>query len=152
MGIFSKPKKEASPPDDQISQVIAKFQSWTSSYSETEINGRIVTQEQINEIIAYIIRQSVALEDEYLIQWASKVCVAMLSATTDIAPVETMAQVVFDGSVGSMTLRKRYANSPQLLEAITTLGVASYKVSEKHPKFNEVLQYTSENAQKLAGN
>ena len=96
--------------------------------------------------------QSVSLNDELLLQWSSKVCVAMLSATTDVAPVDSMAQVVFDGTVGSMTLRKRYASNAQMLHAIETLGVASYKMSEKHPKFREVLQYMGDNSAKLAGN
>jgi hypothetical protein len=152
MGIFSKPKKEASPPDDQIRQVITKFQGWTNSYLATEINGRNVTLDDVHDLVEYVIVQSVKFNDEDMIQWCSKVCVAMLSATTEVAPVDVMAQVVFDGSVGSMILRKKYASNQQLLQAIETLGVASYKVSERHPKFGEVLQYTSENAQKLNGN
>lgn len=50
-----------------------------------------------------------------------------------------------------MTLRRKYSNDPKLLEAITTLGVASYKVSERHPNFNEVHEYMRDNAQKLSG-
>ena len=152
MGIFSKPKKEQSPPDDTIRQVITKFQGWTDSYSATEINGKNVTSAEIKDLVEYVIMQSVSLNDELLLQWSSKVCVAMLSATTDVAPVDSMAQVVFDGTVGSMTLRKRYASNAQMLHAIETLGVASYKMSEKHPKFREVLQYMGDNSAKLAGN
>jgi hypothetical protein len=151
MGIFSKAKKEASLPDEQIRQVITKFQGWTDSYSTSEINGRMVSPTEINNLVAYVILESVSLNDELLLQWCSKVCVAMISATTDEAPIGTMAQIVFDGSVGSMTLRKRYSNNPKLLEAITILGIASYKVSERHPNFKEVLQYMSDNAHKLAG-
>jgi hypothetical protein len=151
MGIFSKPKREPSPPDDTIRQVITKFQGWTESYSATEVNGRIVSSSDVKDLVAYVIMQSVTLEDELLLQWSSKVCVAMLSATTEVAPVDSMAQVMFDSTVGSMTLRKRYAKNPQLLDAIETLGVASYKMSEKHPKFREVLQYMGDNSEKLAG-
>jgi hypothetical protein len=151
MGIFNKPKREPSPPDDTIRQVITKFQGWTDSYSATEVNGRIVSSSDVKDLVAYVIMQSVTLEDELLRQWSSKVCVAMLSATTEVAPVESMAQVMFDSTVGSMTLRKRYAKNPQLLDAIETLGVASYKMSEKHPKFREVLQYMGDNSEKLAG-
>jgi len=151
MGIFSKAKKELSSRDDQVRQVVTKFQGWTSSYIETEINGKSVSPTEINELVEYVILKSMDMNDELMLQWSSKVCVAMLSATTDVAPIGTMAQILFDSSVGSMTLRKKYSNDPKLLEAITTLGVASYKVSERHPNFNEVLEYMRDNAQKLSG-
>jgi hypothetical protein len=151
MGIFSKAKKETSSRDDQVKQVVTKFQGWTSSYTETEINGKSVSPTEINELVEYVILKSMDLNDELMLQWSSKVCVAMLSATTDVAPVATMAQVLFDSGVGSMTLRKKYSKDTELLEAITTLGVASYKVSERHPNFNEVLEYMRDNAKKLSG-
>ena len=151
MGIFSKAKKEHSSRDDQVRQVVTKFQAWTSSYTETEINGKNVSPAEINELVEYVILKSMDMNDELMLQWSSKVCVAMLSATTDVAPIGTMAQILFDSSVGSMTLRRKYSNDPKLLEAITTLGVASYKVSERHPNFNEVLEYMRDNAQKLSG-
>jgi hypothetical protein len=151
MGIFSKAKKEPSPRDDQVRQVVTKFQGWTSSYTETEINGKSVSPAEINELVEYVILKSMDMNDELMLQWSSKVCVAMLSATTDVAPIGTMAQILFDSGVGSMTLRRKYSNDPKLLEAITTLGVASYKVSERHPSFNEVLEYMRDNAQKLSG-
>jgi hypothetical protein len=151
MGIFSKPKREPLPADDTIKQVISKFQGWTDSYTAIEINGRKVSSAEVKDFVAWIIKQSISLNDELLLQWSSKVCVAMLSATTEVAPVDSMAQVMFDSTVGSMTLRKRYAKNPQLLDAIETLGVASYKMSEKHPKFREVLQYMVDNSEKLAG-
>lgn len=151
MGIFSKAKKEPSSRDDQVRQVVTKFQGWTSSYIETEINGKSVSPAEINELVEYVILKSMDMNDELMLQWSSKVCVAMLSATTDVAPIGTMAQILFDSGVGSMTLRKKYSNDPKLLEAITTLGVASYKVSERHPNFNEVLEYMRDNAQKLSG-
>ncbi len=151
MGIFSRAKKEPSFPEDQVRQVVSKFQGWTSSYTETEINGKNVSPSEINELVEYVILKSMDRNDELLLQWSSKVCVAMLSATTDVAPINTMAQILFDGSVGSMTLRKRYSNDPKLLEAITILGIASYKVSERHPNFTEVLEYMRDNAQKLSG-
>ena len=151
MGIFSKSKKESSSRDDQVRQVVTKFQGWTSSYTETEINGKSVSPTEINELVEYVILKSMDLNDELMLQWSSKVCVAMLSATTDVAPVATMAQVLFDSGVGSMTLRKKYSKDTELLEAITTLGVASYKVSERHPNFNEVLEYMRDNAKKLSG-
>ena len=151
MGIFSKSKKESSSRDDQVRQVVTKFQGWTSAYTETEINGKSVSPTEINEFVEYVILKSMDLNDELMLQWSSKVCVAMLSATTDVAPVATMAQVLFDRGVGSMTLRKKYSKDTELLEAITTLGVASYKVSERHPNFNEVLEYMRDNAKKLSG-
>ena len=151
MGIFSKPKKESSTPDDQVKIVIEKFQGWTVSYIETEINGKRVSPAELRELVAYVIKASVAANDEHLLQWTSKACVAMDSASTDIAPVDVMAQVVFDVSAHSLTLRKKYQAHPQLLEAITTLGVASYKVSETHPNFKEVLQYMMDNPSKLSG-
>ena len=151
MGIFSKAKKEPSSRDDQVRQVVTKFQGWTSSYIETEINGKSVSPAEINELVEYVILKSMDMNDELMLQWSSKVCVAMLSATTDVAPVATMAQVLFDSGVGSMTLRKKYSKDTELLEAITTLGVASYKVSERHPNFNEVLEYMRDNAKKLSG-
>jgi hypothetical protein len=151
MGIFSKPKKESSTPDDQVRIVIEKFQGWTISYVETEINGKRVSPAELRELVAYVIKASVAANDEHLLQWTSKACVAMDSASTDIAPVDVMAQVVFDVSAHSLTLRKKYQTHPQLLEAITTLGVASYKVSETHPNFKEVLQYMMDNPSKLSG-
>ncbi len=151
MGIFSKPKKEFSTPDDQVRIVIEKFQGWTISYVETEINGKRVSPAELRELVAYVIKASVAANDEHLLQWTSKACVAMDSASTDIAPVDVMAQVVFDVSAHSLTLRKKYQTHPQLLEAITTLGVASYKVSETHPNFKEVLQYMMDNPSKLSG-
>jgi hypothetical protein len=151
MGIFNKAKKEPSSRDDQVRQVVTKFQGWTSSYAETEINGKIVSPAEINELVEYVILKSMDMNDELMLQWSSKVCVAMISATTDVAPIDTMAQILFDSSVGSMTLRRKYSNDPKLLEAITTLGVASYKVSERHPNFNQVLEYMRDNAQKLSG-
>ena len=151
MGLFNRPKREAPSRDDQMRQVVTKFQGWTSSYTETEINGKSVSPTEINDLVEYVILKSMDLNDELMLQWSSKVCVAMLSATTDVASIGTMAQVLFDSSVGSMTLRKKYSNDPQLIEAITTLGVASYKVSEKHPHFNEVLEYMRDNAHKLSG-
>jgi hypothetical protein len=151
MGIFSKAKKELSSRDDQVRQVVTKFQGWTRSYTETEINGKSVSPAEINELVEYVILKSMDMNDELMLQWTSKVCVAMLSATTDVAPIGTMAQILFDSSVGSMTLRRKYSNDPKLLEAITILGVASYKVSERHPNFNEVLEYMRDNAQKLSG-
>lgn len=152
MGIFSKPQREASPPDDQVRQVIKKFQGWTDSYTETEINGRKVSPAEIRELVEYVIKASIAANDEHLLQWTSKACVAMESASTDTASVDVMAQVIFDVSAHSLTLRKKYQAHAQLLEAITTLGVASFKVSEKHPQFKEVLQYMKDNSSKLSGN
>ena len=151
MGIFSKAKKESTSRDDQVRQVVTKFQGWTSSYTETEINGKRVSPKEVNDLVEYVILKSMESNDELMLQWSSKVCVAMLSATTDVAPVSTMAQVLFDSGVGSMTLRKKYSNDPELLEAITILGIASYKVSERHPNFDEVLEYMRDNAKKLSG-
>jgi len=151
MGIFSKPKKEPSVPDDQIKIVIEKFQGWTVSFIETEINGKKVSPAELREIVAYVVKASVAANDEHLLQWTSKACVAMESATTEVASVDVMAQVVFDVSAHSLTLRKKYQGHSQLLDAITTLGVASYKVSEKHPQFKDVLQYMMDNPTKLSG-
>lgn len=152
MGIFSKPKREASPPDEQISKVIEKFQGWTSAYRETEINGKSVSPAEIQELVAYLVKASIAANDEHLLQWTSKACVSMESAKQDIAPIDVMAQVIFDVSAHSLTLRKKYQAHQQLLEAITTLGVAAYKVSEEHPQFKEVLEYMRLNSSKLSGN
>jgi hypothetical protein len=152
MGIFSKPKKETSVPDDQIKLVIEKFQGWTISYIETEINGKKVSPAELRDLVAYVVKASIAANDEHLLQWTSKACVSMESAKTDIAPVDVMAQVIFDVSAHSLTLRKKYQTHPQLLEAITTLGVAAYKVSEEHPQFKEILEYMRTNSSKLSGN
>ena len=152
MGIFSKPKKESSAPDDQVKIVIEKFQGWTVPYVDAEINGKRVSPTELKDLVAYVVKASVAANDEHLLQWTSKACVAMDSASVDVAPVDVMAKLVFDVSAHSLTLRKKYQAHPQLLDAITTLGVASYKVSEKHPQFKDVLQYMMDNPNKLSGN
>ncbi len=153
MGFFSKSKghSSSSSSEDNMLILIAKWQGWVDAFEDTEIIGKNYKLSDIQTYIDSIAREAVSRNDELLLQWTSKVCVAMLSSTKKIAPVDIMAQVMFDISVVSMDLRKRYAKSPKLLEAVTVLGLASYKVFEGHPNLNEILQYTSDNAQKLAG-
>jgi hypothetical protein len=152
MGIFSKPKSsKQTPSEETVRSVITKFQGWLNAYEPMEINGVTHQLKDLESFVEFLVRQSVVNEDELLLQWVSKVCVAMDKSTITESTPETLAQLVFDCTSVSMTLRKKYANIPEIVQALTVLGVASIKVCEKFPIYREALEYMRLNADKLSG-
>lgn len=154
MGLFSKPNSKSAQVDisEKVNQIISNWQGWVNAFVEAEFEGKKYSLSQLNEAIAFLVTEAASLNDEVLLQWTSKACVAIKSSTTDIAPVDSMAQVMFDVASFSITLRKKYSGKTKYEEAITLLGLAALKTLEQHPNYTEILEYMRLNANKLAGN
>ena len=154
MGLFSKPNSKSAQADisEKVNQIISNWQGWVNAFVEAEFEGKKYSLSQLNEAIAFLVTEAASLNDEVLLQWTSKACVAIKSSTTDIAPVDSMAQVMFDVSSYSITLRKKYSGKTKYEEAITLLGLAALKTLEQHPNYTEILEYMRLHANKLAGN
>lgn len=153
MGLFSKskPQNPGMPPEATLQSVITKFQGWLGTYKPTEINDKKYELVDLEKMVDFLVRKSAEYGDEYMLQWTSKACVAMdITTVTEAAP-DVFAQVVFDATVGSMDLRKKYAAHPEIVDAITVLGVASIKTCERFPNYKDALEYMRTNSEKLAG-
>lgn len=137
-------------PEDQINGLVLKFQSWIPDSFLGEFNGTRYNAPGLKNIVDFLVRVSARTEDEQLLQFVGKSC-AGFNEPED-ASVEHIAQFLFDSTVVSMELRKRYAEVAPAVEGIVTLGLAVLATLEKHPKFPDVLEYTSANSHKLAGN
>ena len=153
MGLFSKLNSKAKQTgvEDTISQIIVKWQGWVESFVEGENDGKKYSLSDLNEAISFLVTESAARNDELLLQWTSKACVAIRSATKDIVPIEEMAQVMFDVAAYTGAVRRNYAENLKIQSAISLMGLSVLKSAEFHPNYNEVLDYLRLNSQKLAG-
>jgi hypothetical protein len=151
MGIFSKPKPKVTEviPESQLLEVINKFSGWLPSKFSKEINGKKYNSTNLGTLVDLLVRASAQSGDELLLQFTAKSCASFQDTEED--SIESLAQLHFDLTTSSMGLRKTYAKDSAVLEGITVIGLASYSVFEKHPKYKKVLEYMSSNAQKLAG-
>lgn len=152
MGLFSKPNSRSAQADVSatVNQIIANWHGWVDAFVEVEYGGKRYSRSNLNEAIAFLVTEAAARNDELLLQWTSKACVAIESATKDFAPVELMAQALFDVFAHSLTLREKYSGKTNFDEAITLLGLAMIDTAEKHPNYTEVLEYMRLNSNKLA--
>lgn len=153
MGLFSKskPQNPEMPPEATLRIVITKFQGWLGTYEPTEINDKKYELVDLEKMVDFLVRKSAEYGDEMMLQWTSKACVAMDVSTVTEAKPEVFAQVIFDATVGSMDLRKKYVAYPDIVNAITVLGVASIKTCERFPNYKDALEYMRANSEKLAG-
>ena len=153
MGIFSKskPSNPQMPPESTLRSVIVKFQGWLDTYEATEINDVKYELAELKNIVEFLVRKSAEYGDEYMLQWTSKACVAMDISTVTEATPDVFAQVIFDATTGSMDLRKKYAAYPEIVNAITVLGIASLKTCERFPNYRDALEYMRTNSDKLTG-
>lgn len=153
MGLFSKskPQNPEMPPEATLRSVIMKFQGWLGTYEPTEINDKKYELVDLEKMVDFLVRKSAEYGDEFMLQWTSKACVAMDTTTVTEASPDIFAQVIFDATVGSMDLRKKYAAYPDIVNAITVLGVASIKTCERFPNYKDALEYMRTNSEKLAG-
>jgi hypothetical protein len=151
MGIFSKPKAKAIEPisESQLLEVINKFNSWIPKNFSKDINGKKYNSSDLKDAIDRLVRAYAKSGDELLLQFTAK-CSASFE-DNQAESIESLAQLHFDLSWSSIELRKTYARDSYVVNGITVLGLASFSVFEKHPKYNEVLDYMSANAEKLAG-
>jgi hypothetical protein len=154
VGLFSKPNSKVAQADisSKVNQIILNWQGWVDAFLEAELEGKSYSLSHLNDAIAFLVTEAAARNDELLLQWTSKACAAIKSSTKDIAPVDSMAQVMFDVSAYSITIRKKYSGKSQFEESITLLGLAALKTLERHPDYKDVLEYMRLNSKKLAGN
>lgn len=153
MGLFSKKQTKAPPsvPEEQIVTVVEKFQKWVPDDFSKEINGEIFTAKELRLSIELLVRLSMLSQDEQLLVYVGKTCAGFGQSMRD-ETAESIAQWLFDGTVVSLELRKKYKDYPNALLSITALGLGALSAFEKHPKFSDALQYMSDNADKLASN
>jgi hypothetical protein len=151
MGIFSK-KQNKTPPsmsEEQITKVVSKFQNWLPDDFSKEINGEVITSVELRLVIEFLVRLSTLSEDEQMLVYVGKTCAGFAESMRE-ETVENVAQWLFDGTVVSLELRRKYKDFPEAIKYLSVVGLSALSSVEKHPKYSEILQYMSDNANKLA--
>lgn len=151
MGLFSKkkPVEVSKASEEQILKVITKFQNLLPDTFETEINGKNYDSSKLNAIVDKLVRVANQNEDRQLLQFVAHSCVVASSEFGELS-VEEIAKTIFNGLGVSGEIRNRYSSNHSIVDDVTALGVASVQIIEENPKYPEVLDFLSENAEKLA--
>ncbi len=150
MGIFSKPKPKATTgvPEESLLGFISKFQKMLPDGFAMEINGKNYDTHNLREVVDTLTRLSSRVEDQQLLHFVARACV-VASDEFGTFEVAKIAETLFDDFGVSEEIRRRHSSNPVIVEGVTALGVASISILEKNPKYPEVLQYLSDNAEKL---
>ena len=153
MGFFSKPKliNQATLPEDQIQGIISKFQNWIPENVSKEVNGELFTSSELKSAVDFLVRVSNTNQDELLLIYVAKICAGFANSMKEES-IEQRAQQLFDLTVASMDLRKKYQSESNITRLLTALGICSLQAAESHPKYSEILTYMSENSHKLNKN
>ena len=150
MGIFSKNKsKDASGvPEESLVGFISKFQNMLPDDFSIEINSKTFDTQKLHEVVDRLTRLSSRVDDQQLLHFVARSCV-VASVEFGRFEVSKIAETLFDDFGVSGEIRKRYSTNPQIVDDVTALGVASISILERNPKYPEVLDYLSANAEKL---
>ena len=153
MGLFSKSKPESIKPDNEarLASIIMKFQNWIPTDFFLDVNGVAYDCQKLRNVVEYLVRWSASIEDEQLLQFAGKSCAGFGESVLKES-TEDLAQFMFDITVVSVELRKRFSSEKTVVEGVIALGLACTSTLNRHPKFADALEYMSANSQKLASN
>lgn len=151
MGLFSRPKSPRTQvvSEEQVNGLITKFQGWVPNDFSKEINGEVFDANKLSESIESLVKFATANEDVQLLQFVGKNCAGMSGSMNDES-IESIAQWLFDGTVVSLELRKKYESHSKVLKDITAVGLASFSIAESLPKYGDVLEYMRTHANKLS--
>jgi hypothetical protein len=135
MGLFSRPESSRTPvvSEEQVNGLITKFQGWVPNDFSKE----------------NLVKFATLNEDVQLLQFVGKNCAGMSGSMNDES-IESIAQWLFDGTVVSLELRKKYESQSKVLKDITAIGLASFSIAESLPKYKDVLEYMRTHANKLS--
>jgi hypothetical protein len=144
VGIFSKsnPKVDSGVSQESLQAFITKFQQMFPESFREEINGAIFTTSDIRTFVGSLTIFANKEQDQQLLHFVARAC---LVASDDFAKqdISVIAQTLMDDFGVSLELRKKYSKYRDVVLQVTVLGVASIKVLEKNPKYEQVLEYIS---------
>jgi hypothetical protein len=107
-----------------------------------EINESFYNSSDIRTFVASLTDFANREQDQQLLYFIARAC---LISSDEFAKqdISVIAQTLMDDFGVSLELRKKYSKYRDVVLQITVLGVASIKVLEKNPKYQQVLEYTS---------
>jgi hypothetical protein len=161
MGIFSKKSNGQSarrlpPANDSVGNVqppstelVEILKSWVPDEFSCEVNGVEFEAEDVRDTIEFLVLVAVERNDHQLYDFVGANSEGF-RAEFEYITVEGLARHLFQGTVSSMELRKKYQSVGAVLEAVTSLGIAALNNLEQHPKYKEALEYMSNNSDNLS--
>ena len=144
MGIFSKskPKADSGVSQESLEAFITKFQQMFPESFREEINGAIFTTSDVRQFVASLTNFANKEQDQQLLHFVARACLVS-SDEFGRQDISVIAQTLMDDFGVSLELRKRYSRYQDVVLQVTVLGVASIKVLENNPKYEQVLKYIS---------
>jgi hypothetical protein len=161
MGILSKIKKDLDArrllvAKDSLESIktlsteyVDSFKSWIPDDFSCEVNSVRFEAQDVRDAIEYLVLVAVERNDQQLYSFVGANSEGFRSEFKYIT-VEGLARHLYQGTVSSMELRKKYQSVGAVLEVVTSLGIAGLINLEKHPKYKEALDYMSNNSDKLS--
>jgi len=144
MGIFSRSKQKVDNgvSKESLEAFTTKFQRMFPESFREEINGSFYTSSDIRTFVASLTLFANREQDQQLLHFIARAC---LVSSDEFAKqdISVIAQTLMDDFGVSLELRKKYSRYHEVILQITVLGVASIKVLEKNPKYQQVLEYIS---------
>ena len=144
MGIFSKSKPEVDSgvSQESLEAFITKFQQMFPTSFREEINGAIFTASDVRQFVASLTNLANKKQDQQLLHFVARACL-VASDEFGKQDISVIAQTLMDDFGVSLELRKRYSRYQDVVLQVTVLGVASIKVLENNPRYEQVLEYIS---------
>ena len=158
MGIFSRLKSDAearrlATAKESLAtlqplsmEFVELLKSWVPDGFSCEVNVFEYEAEDVRGDIEFLVLVAIERNDQQLYSFVGANSESFGDRFNNIT-VEGLARHLFQGTVSSMELRKKYHSVGAVLETITTLGLAALFNLEQHPKYKEALKHISENAQ-----
>ena len=160
VGIFSRLKSDAEARRLAVAkeslttlqplstEYLELLKSWVPDDYFCEVNKVEYEAEDVRDAIEFLVLVAVKKNDQQLYSFVGANSEGFRVEFQYIT-VEGLAQHLFQGTVSSMELRKKYQSEGAVLEAITSLGLAALNNLEQHPKYKEALRYMSKNSDNL---
>jgi hypothetical protein len=129
-------------------EYVERFKSWIPDDYSCDVNNVEYEAEDVRYAIEFLVLVAVERKDQQLYSFVGANSESFRVEFQYIT-IEGLARHLFQGSVSSMELRKKYQSVGAVLEAITSLGLAALNNLEQHPKYKEALRYMSDNSDNL---
>jgi hypothetical protein len=161
MRFFSKKKNEldtsrlsvTGDSSESIQPLSTEFvhllKSWIPDDFCCKVNSVEYEAEDVRDNIEFLVVVAVERNDHQLYDFVGANSECFRSEFQYIT-VEGLARHLFQGTISSMELRKKYKSVGAVLEAVTSLGIAAHINLEQHPKYKAALEYMSNNSDNLS--
>ncbi len=157
VGIFSKLKDSAEarrlvaaeeslePLQPVTFELVGLLKSWVPEDFSCDINNVRSEAQDIRDNVELLVLVAVERNDQQLYSFVAATCESFRPEFQFIT-IDGLARHLTEGTESSMQLRKKYKSVGVVLEALTILGLAALFNLEQHPKYQDSLEYISNNS------